>query len=125
MEVQTKINEIVSEIQKGVAFDKLITLYSEGPARRHGGDLGFFNEGDLSTEVDRVVFNLKEGEISPSIQTVAGFHFFKIEKREDGRRQAIEAVSKIIEEKLISETRSHLQDVWIDGLFEQTYVDIR
>jgi len=117
--------EIYAEAQKGLPFDQLVALYSEGPEKERGGDLGFFNRGDLSPEIDRAVFGKKEGELIPPLQSPLGFHFFKVEREEAGRREPLEKVRKEIEERLISKSRSSLQAKWIDDLFEKSYIDIK
>lgn len=110
---------------KGRPFDQLVHLYSEGPEKAEAGDLGFFNQGDLAPEIDRAVFGRKKGDIVSPIQSPLGFHLFKIEDVERGRREPLDKVQKEIEEKLLSKLRSARQSKWIEGLFERAYIDIK
>ena len=76
-----KALNIRSLILQGHDFSEMATTHSLSPDRMEGGDLGFFAKGELPEEFD-VVFNLKNGEISPVIESGYGFHLFKVEERQ-------------------------------------------
>jgi len=124
-QVEEKLAGIYSEIKKGTPFADLVKQYSEGPRRGQAGDLGFFNRGDLAPEIEQIVSGLKAGAVSPPHHSTQSVQIFKVVAREAGRKQDFESVKKEIEERLLSEQRAKLQEQWIAGLFEQTYVDIK
>jgi len=124
-QIKEKLTTIYSALEKGSAFADLVKKYSEGPRRAKAGDLGFFNQGDLSPEIEQILSGVKAGAVSPPHHSAQSIHIFKVELREAGRLQDFEVVKKEIEERLVSEQRSQLQEQWIASLFEQTYVDIK
>lgn len=74
-----------NRILKGENFSTFARLYSEDPgSAAKGGELGFVNRGELYPEFERVAFNLQPGEISPIVETKAGYHIIRmIERRGD------------------------------------------
>ena len=74
-----------NRILKGENFSTFARLYSEDPgSASKGGELGFVNRGELYPEFEMVAFDLKPGEISPIVETKAGFHIIRmIERRGD------------------------------------------
>jgi len=63
-------------------FSTLAILYSEDPgSAQNGGELGFMFRGDLVPEFSAVAFGLKEGEVSPLIETEFGYHIIQLIER--------------------------------------------
>lgn len=120
-----KAAQLLSELKSGKRFEVLAEEYSDGAERRSGGDLGFFKKGDLTPEIDRVVFSLKDGEISPLVQTSLGFHLFKVEAPSDLRKQPFEKVKKEIEEKLRTEKRNGLRQKWMTEVWGHSFVEVK
>jgi protein-disulfide isomerase len=57
-------------------FGKLAEEQSDDDTPSEGGLLGRFTRGELLPEIDRVVFALAPGELSPVVETPFGFHVF-------------------------------------------------
>lgn len=82
IEAKEKLNEIRERILKGESFATLAVLYSEDPGSAlRGGELGFFTRNDMVPEFSRAAFKLKEGEVSPIIETEYGFHIIQLIER--------------------------------------------
>jgi len=120
-----KAEQVLAESRKGEDFVQLVEKYSDGAERRSGGDLGAFKKGELTPEIDRVVFSLKDGEVSPVIQTGLGFHLFKVEVPSEVRKQPFEKVKKEIEEKLLNEKRTALRKKWVDEIWSRSFVEVK
>ncbi len=77
-----RINELRERILKGEDFGTLAYMYSEDPgSSKKNGELGFTCRGDLFPEFESVAFALKENEISPVIETKAGYHIIQMIER--------------------------------------------
>lgn len=120
-----KAEQVLAESRKGEDFVQLVEKYSDGAERRSGGDLGAFKKGDLTPEIDRVIFSLKDGDVSPVIQTGLGFHLFKVQVPSDLQKQPFEKVKKEIEEKLLNEKRTALRQKWVDELWGRSFVEVK
>ena len=78
-ELKQKIEKIAQEIKGGLSFEEAVKKYSEDPsAKQNGGDLGFFGKGAMTPEFEKVVFELKPGQISEPIKTPYGYHLIKL-----------------------------------------------
>jgi len=94
-----KAEEILKRVQEWENFASLARDVSIAPDRKQGGDLGFIVRGSFPKEFD-VCFDLKEGEISPIVQTIYGFHIFKVIEKKSKEKVSLEEVKPQIEEWL-------------------------
>jgi peptidyl-prolyl cis-trans isomerase SurA len=63
-------------------FEALAMVYSMDPGTvKNGGSLGEFGHGAMVPEFEKVVFKLKEGEVSQPFETEFGYHIVKVNKR--------------------------------------------
>ncbi|MFO8053733.1 MAG: peptidylprolyl isomerase [Bacteroidales bacterium] len=85
VKIKKKLQDLRERIINGSSFKILAGLYSEDPGSAdNGGETGMFTRGEMFPEFENAAFNLKEGEISPIVETEAGFHIIKlIEKQGD------------------------------------------
>jgi peptidyl-prolyl cis-trans isomerase SurA len=65
----------------GVDFGELAKTNSEDASASKGGDLGWIAPGDTVPEFERVMNALKDGEVSPPIQTPFGWHLVQVLER--------------------------------------------
>ena len=83
-EVKNRLNEFRNRILRGENFATLARMFSECPSSRNGGELGFFERGDMRLEFESAAFVLKDGEISPIVETRDGFHILQLIERRGG-----------------------------------------
>jgi peptidyl-prolyl cis-trans isomerase SurA len=77
-----KLEQIRQRIMNGEDFASLAKQFSEDYASaRAGGELGFFNRGELVPEYEAAAFKLKPGEISSVIESPFGFHLIQLIER--------------------------------------------
>ena len=82
---RAQLTEYRNRILKGERFATLARMYSADPgSSQKGGETGFFGRGEMFSEFESTAFSLKEGEISPVIETSAGFHILQLIERRGG-----------------------------------------
>ncbi len=118
-------NEIHNRLKEGCDFAGLAREYSDGPGAEEGGDMGYVKKGDLMAEIDSVVFNMKPGETSGIIQTILGYHIFRVEDRVEARTRELQEVSSEIEDRLFSERIRQKIVRLVKKLREDAYISIR
>ncbi|MCL2027841.1 MAG: peptidylprolyl isomerase [Bacteroidales bacterium] len=80
--VRNRLSGFRNRILQGERFATLATMFSECPSSRNGGELGMFGRGDMHAEFEATAFSLKDGEISPIIETPFGFHIIQLIERQ-------------------------------------------
>jgi peptidyl-prolyl cis-trans isomerase D len=74
-----KAEKVLQLARSGQDFAKLAEQYSEGPTAKQGGDLGFFQEGQMVKAFNDAVFSMKPGDISDLVRSPFGYHIIKLE----------------------------------------------
>ncbi|MDJ0739719.1 MAG: peptidylprolyl isomerase [Gammaproteobacteria bacterium] len=92
---------LLARIRAGEDFVQLAALYSEGPSRKHGGDLGYFSAGKMVEAFEAAAFALQDpGDVSDVVETEYGFHIIRLEGRRAGEIAAFEDVAIQIHDHL-------------------------
>ena len=72
-ESEEEAREVRGLLDSGADFIALAMQHSIHPSAEVGGDLGFFEEGDLIPEIESVASRLRPGEISPAFRLPSGW----------------------------------------------------
>jgi len=80
-QARSRMAELREKFKAGASFAELAQEYSDGPEAGEGGLLGVVAEEDLNPALFDAVFSLKEGEISPVVESPDGLRVFFLEKR--------------------------------------------
>lgn len=82
MAVRERLLEFRQRILDGEKFSLLATLYSEDNSALRGGELGMSSKEVFWPEFSDAAMALKDGQVSPIVETPDGFHLIQmIEKR--------------------------------------------
>lgn len=74
-----KVGEVQKRVARGDDFSALALQYSDDAKNRtRGGDIGWFIQKQMPTEMREKVANLKVGEVSPVVVDHFGLHIIKI-----------------------------------------------
>ena len=78
---------------QGADFAALARVNSDDPGSKDsGGDLGWNAKGVMVPEFDKVLFELKPGEISQPVKTSFGWHIIQLREVKGAQQQDFEAV---------------------------------
>lgn len=87
LRVKLEAEDLIFRINDGEDFAELANMYSEDPSNRanpqelKGGNLGWFNRGQLLPEFEVASFDANEGDIVGPIMTEYGFHVIKVNEK--------------------------------------------
>jgi len=124
VETEEEIRQIQKELQsKQKAFSDLAREYSLGPEGDHGGDLGYFESGQMPEEFDNV-FKLEINGVSDIIRTPYGFHLFKVVDKIEDRKMTFDESKKQIEQVLLQELQDKAFQKWLVELKEKSVIEI-
>jgi peptidyl-prolyl cis-trans isomerase SurA len=80
--VRERLEEYRKKIMAGEDFAVYAALYSQdNTTAKKGGELGLFERGQMVPEFEAAAFNLKEGEVSPIVETKFGYHILQLIER--------------------------------------------
>lgn len=124
VETEEEIRQIQKELQsKQKDFSGLAREYSLGPEGVRGGDLGYFEAGQMPEEFDNV-FKLKIDGVSDIIRTPYGFHLFKVVDKVEDRKMSFDESKKQIEQALLQELQDKAFQKWLVQLKKKSAIDI-
>lgn len=87
--------------------ESLFTLAGEHSidpyGREHNGDMGWVQEGTGMPEIERVLPELKDGEVSDIIETEKGYHLVVVLDRRPGKVRAFESMKDKVKQLIIDE----------------------
>lgn len=105
-------DSVLSKITAGSDFGEMAKQFSLDPTASKGGDLGFFEKGQLILEIEETAFAMKKGQLSDVIQTQFGYHLLKVTDTEDPQVREFDSVKREIIEKLtVSEKTKHFAEL--------------
>jgi hypothetical protein len=83
LETETRAVEVLRTLDSASeeAFRRTAREASVGPEAFKGGAMGVFKAGDLPYEMEKVVFALEEGRLSPVVESSYGFHIFRVDRK--------------------------------------------
>jgi parvulin-like peptidyl-prolyl isomerase len=84
--------------------------------------MGYVRRGDLLPEIEKVVFNMKEGEVSDVIRTKVGFHFIKVDEKKAPESVGISEARQSIEQTLWMSKMKEKSKGWIEELRKHAYI---
>jgi peptidyl-prolyl cis-trans isomerase D len=88
-----KARSVLERLKAGEAFDALAKELSEDQGSREaGGDLGFFERGQMVPPFEEAAFALGPGAVSEPIRTPFGFHVIKLEEHRAAQHRPFEEV---------------------------------
>jgi len=123
-QARARIEEIKRKLDEGADFAELAKEYSEDEATApEGGDLGWFQRGQMVKEFEEAAFALEVGQISDIVRTKYGFHIIKLEDRRPAK--GFEDVKEQVRQDYLEEKRQEKFDEWYEGLREAAEIEIK
>ena len=110
VKTEDEAKKIIDQL-KGLSGDKLkeafiedAKKYSTGPSGPKGGDLGYFQQGQMVPEFNDAVFNMKVGTITTTpVKTQFGYHIIYLEEKQPGKKATLDEAKPFIEQRLKQE----------------------
>lgn len=73
-EVRTLAYQLVEQLKTGTRFGALARQFSQGLGASTGGDLGWIQEGQLSSEIDAILPTMEKSTIIDPVHSTTGYH---------------------------------------------------
>lgn len=124
-QARTKALEILKALTAGNDFADLAQTNSSDPgSAAKGGDLGFFERGQMVGPFDQAAFTLPPGQISDLVETTFGFHIIKVVEKQAGRTIPLDEVRPRLQQFLENQNREQQTEAFVTSLRAKGKVEI-
>ena len=122
---RAKAEAILKDIKAGKDFATLARQNSQDPgSAANGGDLGFFQQGQMVGPFNDTAFSLKPGTVSDVVETDFGYHIIKVIEKQPGRTVPLEEAKPKIQQFLESQNREKQTGAFVTGLRTKGKVEV-
>jgi peptidyl-prolyl cis-trans isomerase SurA len=125
VELKKKAETTLKRIKDGEDFAEMAKRFSDGSTAKQGGYLGVYKRGELSKELEDVVFKMKKNDVSDVLDTKQGFLILQVMEHYDEGEQSLAKVEPEITDKLYSTRMEPAMREYVKTLREQSYVVIK
>jgi len=123
--IEKQAAAVHESLLEGESFGKMAVAYSQGPAAKTGGDLGYFHRGEILPEIEKAAFSMDVGETSPVIRTMIGFHILKLRDKDlTEKDRSWKDHDRDIKNILYGRKYEETFKSWMDGLKKKAYIKI-
>ena len=124
-QARAKAAEILKEIKAGGDFAELAKQHSQDPGSApRGGDLDYFERGQMVGPFEEAVFGLASGQTSELVETQFGFHIIRLTDKQAARTIPLDEVRGKIEAHLKEQNSERQTQVFIEALRSKAQIDI-
>jgi len=122
---EAKAKGLLDQIHKGATFEEVAKKNSDGPSASQGGDLGYFERGKLSKELEDRTFAMKAGDVTDVIRTKQGFVILKVAEHQQAGVPTMKQVEPKIQDALYYDKLQPALRAYLTKLREDAFIDIR
>ncbi len=124
LKTEEKADKVYQELKDGGDFSKLAEKYSEDDGNKDkGGDLGYFAQGDMVPEFEKVVFAMKKGDVSKPFKTQFGWHVVKLDDIRPEGTKKLDEVQGEISRELLRQKQLEALDAYVDKLKSKANIE--
>lgn len=98
--IKAKAETLVTRLKAGEDFGALARRFSEGPSANQGGELGEFKRGEMTPDIEKIVFDLKKGDSTDVLAAPNGLQILHVNQRFESGLQPLAKVDEDIENEL-------------------------
>ena len=113
---EEEANTVKTQLDAGGDFEALARSRSMDNTAARGGDIGYFQKGQLIPEFEQQALRLKKGETSPVFKSQFGYHILKLTDRVEPSLKDFKVVKARLEARVLSEKRLRALRVFIEKI---------
>ena len=124
-QARAKAEQVLTEVKAGKDFAALAKEHSSDPgSAANGGDLGFFQQGQMVGPFNDAAFSMAPGATSDLVETDFGLHIIKGVEKKAGRTIPLEEVKPQVEQYLQQLNRQEQTELFVNGLKAKGKVEV-
>jgi len=124
-QAKAKADALLKDLKSGKDFAATAKANSQDPGSApNGGDLGYFEQGQMVPPFEQAAFALKPGEMSEIVESQFGYHIIKVADRQDSRVVPLDEAKGQIEEFLSQQNRHAQTELFVNALRAKAKIEI-
>ena len=124
-QAKAKADALLKDLKAGKDFAAAAKENSQDPGSApNGGDLGYFEKGQMVPPFEQAAFALKAGEMSEVVESQFGYHIIKVADKQESRVVPLEEAKGQIEEYLTQQNRHAETELFVNALRAKAKVEI-
>jgi peptidyl-prolyl cis-trans isomerase C len=124
-QAHAKAEQVLADVKAGKDFAALAKEHSQDPGSApNGGDLGFFQPGQMVGPFNDAAFSLAPGAVSELVETEFGYHIIKVTEKQAGRMISLEEIKPRLEQFLLQRNRQEQTETFIKGLRSRGKIEL-
>ena len=124
-ELKKKAETALKRVKDGEEFTEIAKRFSDASTAKQGGFLGVYKRGELSKELEDIVFKMKKNELTDVLETKQGYLVLQVIERYEAGQQPLEKVENEIMDHIYSQRMEPAMKNYLKTLREQSYVIIK
>ena len=117
------VDQAVGELKQGASFDDVARRYSDGVKASEGGRWDWTQRGDLANaKIDKMLFDLKVGEIGEVVSGETAFHIVRVTERKPETTKSFADVQEQIGQEIKQRKQQETVETIVAGLKDQAIV---
>ncbi len=124
LESQEAAEAVKRQLEGGADFEQLAREKSLDPSSVRGGDIGFFQKGQLIPEFEQIAFGMKKGDVSGAFKTQFGYHILKLTDRAEPSVRDFRLVKSLVEKQILNQKRVRLYETFVKKFRGNAKVEI-
>jgi len=114
------------KLDAGGDFAALAKEYSlDAGTRDNGGDLGWFERGQMVGEFEEAAFSLDAGRTSAPVKTTYGYHIIHVVDHKAAHTPTLAEVRDQVVEDYVKDETSTRVSAWYDGVYKTKNADVQ
>jgi peptidyl-prolyl cis-trans isomerase C len=124
-QVRSRAEEILRALKAGNDFVDIAKTNSQDPgSAANGGDLGYFERGQMVGPFEETAFSLRPGQTSELVETEFGYHIIKVADKQASRTVPLDEVRPQIQQFLEGQEREEATQSFVESLKAKGKVEI-
>jgi len=124
-DLKKKAETALQRVKDGEDFGEIAKRLSDGSTAKQGGFLGVYKRGELSKQLEDIVFKMKKSGLTDVLDTKQGYLVLQVMEHYDEGQQPLSKVENEITDKLYSGRMEPALRDYLKMLREQSYVVIK
>jgi peptidyl-prolyl cis-trans isomerase SurA len=124
-DLKKKAETALKRVKDGEDFGEIAKRFSDSSTAKQGGFLGVYKRGELSKELENIVFKMKKNDLTDVMDTKQGYLVLQVLERYEEGEQPLNKVENEIMDHLYSQRMEPAMRQYLKTLREQSYVVIK